>query len=193
MSALVSGSARTSSLNAINVVLLVTIIPIAQMMPDHILFIQCKACAAKYRGCCSDKCCDFIQLPEEEQRPEGKQEVFNGSKFSKNRYKAYKRINWIQYQDLCLPMISRHSKNAAFIWKQQYRYPFKLIKYWWYRTSRHQLNDWNIIFPWIHWPVHCLGKWMLILLHITCVPSLKGCNKKLSILYRIKICWIMNS
>lgn len=57
----------------------------------HILFIQCKACAAKYRGCCSDKCCDFIQLPEEEQKARRKTEVFNGSKFSKGRYKAYQK------------------------------------------------------------------------------------------------------
>lgn len=57
----------------------------------HILFIQCKACAEKYHGCCSDKCSDFIKLPEEEQKSLRKTEVFNGSKFSKGRYKAYQK------------------------------------------------------------------------------------------------------
>lgn len=52
----------------------------------HILFIQCKSCAAKYRGCCSQKCTDFIQLSPEEQKLRRKTEVFNGSKFSKGRY-----------------------------------------------------------------------------------------------------------
>lgn len=34
----------------------------------HLLFIQCEVCAAKYEGCCSEKCYDIIQLPEEEQK-----------------------------------------------------------------------------------------------------------------------------
>lgn len=34
----------------------------------HLLFIQCPACAEKYRGCCSQECFDIIQLPEEEQK-----------------------------------------------------------------------------------------------------------------------------
>lgn len=33
----------------------------------HLLFIQCKACAEKYEGCCSEECKDIIHLPEEEQ------------------------------------------------------------------------------------------------------------------------------
>lgn len=34
----------------------------------HLLFIQCKACAEKYHGCCSDECAHIIQLPVEEQK-----------------------------------------------------------------------------------------------------------------------------
>ncbi len=34
----------------------------------HLLFIQCSECAAKYSGCCSDACHDFIQLPEDQQK-----------------------------------------------------------------------------------------------------------------------------
>ncbi len=34
----------------------------------HLLFIQCEECAAKYEGCCSNECLDFIHLPEEEQK-----------------------------------------------------------------------------------------------------------------------------
>ena len=34
----------------------------------HLLFIQCKSCAEKYNGCCSDECQDFIALPIEKQR-----------------------------------------------------------------------------------------------------------------------------
>jgi UPF0176 protein len=34
----------------------------------HLLFIQCDECSKKYQGCCSEKCHDIIQLPEEEQK-----------------------------------------------------------------------------------------------------------------------------
>jgi UPF0176 protein len=34
----------------------------------HLLFIQCKACAEKYTGCCSDECKDIVALPLEKQR-----------------------------------------------------------------------------------------------------------------------------
>jgi len=34
----------------------------------HLLFIQCKECAEKYSGCCSDECKSFIELPLEEQK-----------------------------------------------------------------------------------------------------------------------------
>ena len=34
----------------------------------HLLFIQCEVCSEKYKGCCSEKCHEIIQLPEEEQK-----------------------------------------------------------------------------------------------------------------------------
>lgn len=34
----------------------------------HLLFIQCKACAEKYNGCCSEECKNTIALPVEEQK-----------------------------------------------------------------------------------------------------------------------------
>lgn len=57
----------------------------------HLLFIQCDDCAEKYHSCCSSKCSDFTQLPEEQQKELRKTETFNGSKFSKGRYKAFKQ------------------------------------------------------------------------------------------------------
>jgi len=56
----------------------------------HLLFIQCDACAEKHHNCCSAKCAGFIQLPEEERLRLRKTEVFNGTKFSKGRYKAFR-------------------------------------------------------------------------------------------------------
>ena len=54
----------------------------------HILFLQCPDCAKKYNECCSQKCSDYLQLrPEQKEELKGKIE-FNGSKFSKGRYKA---------------------------------------------------------------------------------------------------------
>jgi len=55
----------------------------------HILFIQCNSCAEKYSSCCSQKCAGFIKLDPEEQKIKRKTEQFNGSKFSKGRYKAH--------------------------------------------------------------------------------------------------------
>jgi UPF0176 protein len=56
----------------------------------HLLFIQCEACAEKYNKCCSQKCNDFIQLPEDEQITLRKTETFNGTRFGKGRYKLDK-------------------------------------------------------------------------------------------------------
>jgi UPF0176 protein len=56
----------------------------------HLLFIQCESCRDKHNGCCAQKCADFILLPEEEQRIRRKTEEFNGTKFGKGRYKAFK-------------------------------------------------------------------------------------------------------
>ncbi|MEM1122794.1 MAG: rhodanese-related sulfurtransferase [Bacteroidota bacterium] len=55
----------------------------------HILFIQCESCAAKYNNCCSNKCSDFLKLPEAKQLALRKTTLFNGTKFGKGRYKAH--------------------------------------------------------------------------------------------------------
>lgn len=57
----------------------------------HILFIQCESCREKYEGCCSEKCRDFHRLPQEEQKERAKTEVFNGSRFGKGVYKAFRK------------------------------------------------------------------------------------------------------
>ena len=51
----------------------------------HLLFIQCRDCAEKYSGCCSDECLRVYNLPEEEQKQlrKGKENgimVFNKSR-----------------------------------------------------------------------------------------------------------------
>lgn len=56
----------------------------------HLLFIQCEECAQKFNKCCSQKCADFIQLPEDEQITLRKTEVFNGTRFGKGRFKLDK-------------------------------------------------------------------------------------------------------
>jgi len=56
----------------------------------HILFIQCEDCAATYNHCCSTKCSDFNQLPEDQRKELRKTLEFNGTKFGKGRYKAHK-------------------------------------------------------------------------------------------------------
>ena len=56
----------------------------------HILFLQCEDCAEKYNHCCSQKCSDFNQLPEEERKEKRKTMEINGTKFGKGRYKAHR-------------------------------------------------------------------------------------------------------
>jgi UPF0176 protein len=57
----------------------------------HILFIQCAECKAKYAGCCSDECRDFAALPEAEQKQQLPTRQFNGTKFGKEIYKAWRK------------------------------------------------------------------------------------------------------
>ena len=52
----------------------------------HLLFIQCKACAEKYDGCCSEECKEFNQLPGEERKEQKKVRVFNGTNNGKGRF-----------------------------------------------------------------------------------------------------------
>jgi len=58
----------------------------------HILFLQCSNCAEQYQNCCSQKCSDFNQLPEEERMEKKKTMEFNGTKFGKGRYKAHRGV-----------------------------------------------------------------------------------------------------
>lgn len=58
----------------------------------HILFIQCSDCRESYSGCCSEKCADFIKLPEDQQRVLRKTTGFNGTKLGKGRYKAFRVV-----------------------------------------------------------------------------------------------------
>jgi UPF0176 protein len=57
----------------------------------HILFIQCENCAEQYENCCSDQCRDFMQLPAEVRKERAKTLTFNGSKFGKGVYKAFRK------------------------------------------------------------------------------------------------------
>jgi UPF0176 protein len=55
----------------------------------HILFIQCPECQARFEGCCSVECRDFMHLPENERQLQGARMTFNGSKFGKGVYRAF--------------------------------------------------------------------------------------------------------
>ncbi len=57
----------------------------------HILFIQCPDCSEQYAGCCSEKCSEFNALPTEVQKERAPGMVFNGSKFGKGAYKAFRK------------------------------------------------------------------------------------------------------
>lgn len=57
----------------------------------HILFIQCPECRAAYKNYCSLICQDFMQWPEAERPERAKTIVFNGSKFGKGVYRAFRR------------------------------------------------------------------------------------------------------
>lgn len=67
----------------------------------HLLFIQCKKCATKYDGCCSEACKEVLALPEEVQKEYRKgidkgQMIFNKSK--QNRLRP--RLNEKEKEDL---------------------------------------------------------------------------------------------
>ena len=62
----------------------------------HLLFIQCKACAKEYNGCCSAECKTIYQLPEEEQKEIRKgidkgQNIFNKSRVRKPVLGGFKK------------------------------------------------------------------------------------------------------
>lgn len=52
----------------------------------HLLFIQCKTCAEKLDGCCSEECKEFIHLPFEEQKELRKGTNFGSNIFKKGRW-----------------------------------------------------------------------------------------------------------
>lgn len=57
----------------------------------HILIIQCDECAEKYNNCCSRRCKDFNEWPEEERLLNRAKLKFNGTLFGKGRYDASKK------------------------------------------------------------------------------------------------------
>ena len=61
----------------------------------HLLFIQCKDCEAKYEGCCSDECLQFIHLPEEEQVEKRKGIDKGRNIFNKSRERLRPLLNKI--------------------------------------------------------------------------------------------------
>lgn len=62
----------------------------------HILFIQCDDCAQKYNKCCSRKCKDFNEWPQEKQDHYRSMIVFNGTAFGKGRYDGLKKDEPLQ-------------------------------------------------------------------------------------------------
>lgn len=59
----------------------------------HLLFIQCKACAEKYNGCCSNECRDIVALPIEQQKELRKginkgRQVFKKGRAEKIKFKV---------------------------------------------------------------------------------------------------------
>lgn len=60
----------------------------------HLLFIQCKECAAKYNGCCSAECQTIYHLPEDEQAKLRKGKQNDMKIFNKSRHRG--KLNAIQ-------------------------------------------------------------------------------------------------
>ncbi len=56
----------------------------------HLLFIQCPSCAARFHHTCSTRCRDFIALLAEQQEELRPHTQFNGTRFGKGRYKAFR-------------------------------------------------------------------------------------------------------
>ncbi|MBK8555426.1 MAG: rhodanese-related sulfurtransferase [Lewinellaceae bacterium] len=56
----------------------------------HILFIQCSSCREQYEACCSDECRDFMHVPAAERKERARSIVFNGTKYGKDAYKAFR-------------------------------------------------------------------------------------------------------
>ena len=66
----------------------------------HMLFIQCKECAEKMEGCCSDQCIEELYLPKVERAKiaaQRKASGVNAFSKSKGRLRPY-RNDWVQPQ-----------------------------------------------------------------------------------------------
>lgn len=61
----------------------------------HLLFIQCPACAEKYKGTCSDACHEVVLLPEEEQKAARRGVEKGVHTFNKSRARLRPRLNEI--------------------------------------------------------------------------------------------------
>jgi len=79
----------------------------------HILFIQCKECADKYHNCCSSKCKEFNELPEETRSRLKPMVEFNGTKFGKGRYKAHRKDEHLEYLELPDQMVIEQKDNLS--------------------------------------------------------------------------------
>jgi UPF0176 protein len=62
----------------------------------HLLFIQCDECRAKYEGCCSKECQDFIHLPVEVQKEKRKGIDKGRNIFNKSRARLRPRLSEIR-------------------------------------------------------------------------------------------------
>lgn len=62
----------------------------------HLLFIQCKKCAEKYEGCCSDECLEVKRMPEEQQKELRKGIVKDQNIFNKSRARLRPRLKTVQ-------------------------------------------------------------------------------------------------
>lgn len=59
----------------------------------HLLFIQCRDCAKKYDGCCSDECQSIYIMPEGEQKELRKGKMNGMMVFNKSRQRLRRRLN----------------------------------------------------------------------------------------------------
>jgi UPF0176 protein len=59
----------------------------------HLLFIQCKQCAKKYDGCCSEECQSIYNMPEGEQKELRKGKMNGMMVFNKSRHRLRPKLN----------------------------------------------------------------------------------------------------
>ncbi len=58
----------------------------------HLLFIQCKKCAEKYNGCCSEECQSIYNMPEGEQKQIRKGKMNGMMVFNKSRHRLRPKL-----------------------------------------------------------------------------------------------------